>query len=55
MVSFEITYPLVASARHIDSSWLPVDQDVEHSTLFPVPCLPGYCPASHHDDNGLDH
>ena len=35
------------------SSWLPSDQDVELSALT-APCLPTYCHASYHDDNGLD-
>jgi hypothetical protein len=32
--------------------WLPLEQDVELSAS-PMPCLPGHCHASHHDDDGL--
>jgi hypothetical protein len=34
------------------SSWLHSDEDVELSAPSPAPCLPGYCHASCHDDNG---
>jgi len=33
-------------------SWLPLDEDIELSAP-PVPCLPGCCHASCHDDHGL--
>jgi hypothetical protein len=32
-------------------SWLLLDLDVELSAS-PAPCLPAYCHASYHDDNG---
>ena len=37
-----------------EPSWLPLDQDVEHSAPSRAPCLPGHCHASHHYDNGLN-
>jgi hypothetical protein len=36
-----------------NSSWLPLDQDVELSAI-PALCLPRCCHASCHDDNGLN-
>ena len=33
---------------------LPLDLDVEFSAPSSVPCLPGHCHVSHHDDNGLN-
>jgi hypothetical protein len=35
-------------------SWLPLDQFIELSAPFPAPCLPSWCPASCHDNNGLN-
>ena len=40
------------SCLKIVFSGLPLDQDVALSPP-PVPCLPGCCHASHHDDNEL--
>lgn len=33
---------------------LPVDQDVDLSAPFLVPCLAALCHTSHRDDNGLN-
>jgi hypothetical protein len=41
-------------AEETVSSWLPSDQDAEHSAPSPAPCLPVLCHASCHEDNGLN-
>jgi hypothetical protein len=53
LVGFEVSYMLKSGQCDTVFSSLPVDQDIELSAL-PVPCLPGCCHASHHDDNGLN-
>jgi hypothetical protein len=53
---FEVIYMLKLWPVWITvvSSWLPSEHDVGLSALSPVPCLPGWWHASHHDGNGLN-
>jgi hypothetical protein len=44
----------VPSCLEVSLSWLPLDQDVELPAPSPVPCQPGCCHASCHDDNELN-
>ena len=53
-VGFEVSYAQAPGRVAHSLLLLPVDQNVELSAPSLVPCLPGCCHASHHDDNGLN-
>jgi hypothetical protein len=53
-VDFEVSYAQAMPSVAHSLLLLSVDQDVKLSAPSLAPSLPGYCHASHHDDNGLN-